>query len=296
MASVVIELQRDALDRTIRVSDLLRKSLVVARKLSLGEFQRWIEGELSGYGKGDDIPSYRLAHGQVRAWNPYRGWIPVVFADSRKADVLSKRVCGQSVAELESLIEGDPSGSFHMPFSHAVQQQLSRALTFPTEVTLFVPPTAIVRILDAVRTVILNWSLKLEEDGVVGEGLSFTHEEKEAAGRGPQNVTNFFGPVQSPQIQQGATQPLQVTALDLDTHAVREFVGLLRRELDNLELPAEQRGEAEAELRTIEAQVKSPKPKPLIVREGLQSLRSILENGGGAAVGQILVELGKILF
>lgn len=34
--------------------------------------------------------------------------------------------------------------------------------------------TAVVKIVDAVRTVVLNWALKLEEDGVVGEGMSFT--------------------------------------------------------------------------------------------------------------------------
>lgn len=48
MASVVIELQREALDRSIPASDLLRKALVVARKLSLPEFQSWIDRELNG--------------------------------------------------------------------------------------------------------------------------------------------------------------------------------------------------------------------------------------------------------
>lgn len=47
MSSVIVELQREALDRNVHVSDLLRKALVVARNLALTEFQRWIELELN---------------------------------------------------------------------------------------------------------------------------------------------------------------------------------------------------------------------------------------------------------
>jgi hypothetical protein len=47
MSSVIVELQCEALDRNVHVSDLLRKALVVARNLALTEFQRWIELELN---------------------------------------------------------------------------------------------------------------------------------------------------------------------------------------------------------------------------------------------------------
>ena len=43
MSSLVEELQRDALDSKIYVSDLLRKSLVVATKLNLADFSKWVE-------------------------------------------------------------------------------------------------------------------------------------------------------------------------------------------------------------------------------------------------------------
>lgn len=51
MVPAVVELQREMLNGTIRVSDLLRKALVVARKLSLAEFQGWIQLEVNvGHG------------------------------------------------------------------------------------------------------------------------------------------------------------------------------------------------------------------------------------------------------
>lgn len=89
---------------------------------------------------------------------------------------------------------------------------------------------------------------------------------------------------------------IQVSAnLNVDLAAVRSFVEVLRKTLDSITLNTDQRQEAEAELRTLESQTESPKPKASIIREALGSLRRILEGAGGGAAGQLLVELGKLL-
>ena len=106
MGSMILELQDDALDREVRVSDLLRKALVVARKLSLQEFQEWIEKELKGYPEGpENIPDYRMLYGKVRAWNPLRGWEPVFFENSEMGERLSQRKIAAPIAELEYLVD-----------------------------------------------------------------------------------------------------------------------------------------------------------------------------------------------
>ena len=297
MSSVILELQRDALDRNVRIPDLLRKALVVARKLNLRELHSWIENELNGYGQTDDVPAYREVYGQVRGWNPYHGWIPVIFKDPTRGELLSRRKCGQSVAELEHLVwEEKDASSLHMPLPHELQRHFSEEFGFETEVTLIVPRVAVIGIIDAVRTIILNWALKLEEDGITGEALSFTPQEKDAAERSPQNITNFYGPVQSPQIQQGSPQAMQISVnANPDLAAVRSFVQALRETIDELVLLPEQKREAEAELHTVESQLESPKPKSPIIREGLESLRRILEGAGGSVAGQLLLELGKLV-
>ena len=71
MASLVLELQRDALDFGVPVSSLLRKAVVVARKLGLRDPERWTQLELKGYGMDDEIPDYRRIRGQVKAFIPY---------------------------------------------------------------------------------------------------------------------------------------------------------------------------------------------------------------------------------
>ena len=63
--SLVDELQTDAVNRTVRVSDLLRKALLVASKLDIPGVPEWINKELSGYEPHDTIPAYREVRGRV---------------------------------------------------------------------------------------------------------------------------------------------------------------------------------------------------------------------------------------
>lgn len=79
---IVIELQKQAIDTKSDVVSLLRKAYLVARKLDIKDFSEWINNELNGYTDYDKIPDYREIRGQVKAWNPYHGWIPVIIFQS----------------------------------------------------------------------------------------------------------------------------------------------------------------------------------------------------------------------
>ena len=46
--SIVLELQTNAVDPDWSVTSLLRKSLMIAKKLGLEEFEEWISNELNG--------------------------------------------------------------------------------------------------------------------------------------------------------------------------------------------------------------------------------------------------------
>jgi hypothetical protein len=81
---------------------------------------------------------------------------------------------------------------------------------------------------------------------------------------------------------------------DVDRPSIEKFLGLLKDKLGKLSLAPDTYAELRAEIKTAEAQIKSPKPKPGIVKECLLSIRRILEGAGGGAAGQLLVELGKL--
>lgn len=90
MDSLVLELQRDALDRTIHITDLLRKALLVSRKLKIKDLEEWLNGELNGY-DNTLIPDYRNVSGELKVFNPYNGWNPVMLNDKEWQDLLCTR-------------------------------------------------------------------------------------------------------------------------------------------------------------------------------------------------------------
>ena len=94
-SSLVLELQRLATDKTNDITDLLRKALLVASKLKVEDFKQWIENELHGY-ESRPVPDYRTARAQLKAINPYRGYIPFVIGDQE----LAEKLRGQSFQRL----------------------------------------------------------------------------------------------------------------------------------------------------------------------------------------------------
>jgi len=172
-------LQEGALDRSVPVSDLLRKAKVVAAKLGLTSLSQWADRELNGYKSGEEVPSYREVYGQVKGWNPMRGWVPVMYEDPRMQAFESKNVVTQAVAEIEDLLtRGD--GSYILPYGP--RKLAGAGFRMTTDVALELERACFVGLLDAVRNAILNWSLELEKAGIRGEGVAFSKQEKAKAG------------------------------------------------------------------------------------------------------------------
>lgn len=299
MAGLVFELQKDSMDSGTKVSNLLRKALVVSKKLGVIEIEAWLNNELSGYKSGDTVPPYRIIHGQVKAWNPYNGcWIPMICSDSSLVENLSKRAISLSIGELDALLEESDvgTGTLHLPFSPDIENFLIRHASLELQPTLVIGKTQLVGILNAIRNNILNWSLELEQKGILGEGMSFSNEEKKIAHQTSYNITNNIGSMQNSQLQQdssGATQTLNVTTESGDLKALVEE---LKNAIENLPLLQEQTQELHEAIATLEIQAKSSNPKQVIIGESLRTARNILEGTTGSIIAPgIIYKLGMFL-
>jgi len=293
--SIVIELQSETLSKDVSVSDLLRKALVVATKLDFEEFQKWINGELDGYGEKDEVPEYRFVNGSLIAWNPISGWIPVVIKNEAWAKKLSTYPSGSSIAELDNLLDRKGrEDEVHMNISPSIRNMLCEDSVLNTQIVFSIDIAAVAGILDAVRNIVLKWTLNLEKEGVLGEGLTFSKEEKEVASRIPQNVNHFYGDVINPQIQQGTGNLTQLSEINsIDIEVVKEFLEFIKSEISNVEFDNERAKEVQAEINTIDAQIVTPKPELGIITESLKSIRTILEGASGTVAGQILLKLAE---
>jgi len=202
---IVIELQQNALDSSVKVSDLLRKASVVARKLNIKEFENWLTHELNGYEDNDKIPNYRKLKGEVKVWNPYRGWQPVSFDNNQTEEIMTYRFTKQSISELEALIDSKPE-QVTMKFPSETELSLMKNIRSLTPPILHLSIPQIFSVTDRVRNIILDWSLKLEENGILGDGLTFSKEEKQIASQIVYNVTtNIYGNMENSNIQQNSS-------------------------------------------------------------------------------------------
>jgi hypothetical protein len=297
MSGLVLELQRDALEKRVDVSDLLRKALVVSKKLSITEIEEWINNELGGYSEDERcIPNYREITGAVKVYNPYHGWQPLNFKNAELGESLSKRKISQAVGELVFIVNEDRSGGLHVPFNQHMKNKLMSSMEVPLEPTLLVDDSQIHKILDAVRNVILNWSLELESKGVIGDDMSFSKDEKHAASQVTYQITNNIGSMQNSMLQQhsaGAAQTQNITQSKID---LSELIRNIKASTPNLSLEQEIDAELKAEISTLEHQIASPKPKQVIINESLKSIRSILEGVVGSVIATgLLAQIASLI-
>lgn len=284
MSSLVLDLQKEAMDSNSETSDLLRKAYVVARKLKIKEFEKWIMLELNGY-HGKEIPPYRKVRGELKYWNPFQGYKDFLIDHEKFSDIFSTRKLNNSIAELEDLHRQGGTDPIKIPTPPDIYMSFLRE--FNVEIGpqyLFVATPRIKAILDTVRNRILEWSLKLEDDGILGEDLQFTIKEKEIA---EEKSSKYNTMIKDSVVQIGDRNIQNVNQINLD-----EVSGLLKDikdSIEDLELSSDQAKELTIGMDTIQSQVSSKKPNQVIIYESLKSVRNILEGCASSAIAPTLV-------
>ncbi|APC14648.1 hypothetical protein BLL42_02455 [Pseudomonas frederiksbergensis] len=210
-----MQLQELASSSDHDISELLRKSLMVATKLGLSEFRDWIMAELNGYsGKSREmLPDYRVIHGQLQVQNPYHGLQPFLVPQQLHDRVTEINIT-ESVASIHQLITGPEQGhivSFFTPDQERMLMSLQQSIV-PLRPVRVVGANKLLAILNTVRTRILEWALSLESEGILGDGLSFSASEKKTAMQSQniriENFQGILGNVQDSSVTQTNTQTI----------------------------------------------------------------------------------------
>lgn len=285
MPGLVEELQRKALDRDCPIADLLRHALLTARKLKVASTAEWIDAELHGY-DSTEIPDYRILTGQPLAKSPYHGWIPIRMPNAELTLKISEITLGNAIADLDASNGLDSASHLLYTFPTERAYVLRQVLDTDWEVSLRVPKSAVSAIIDQVRSKILDWSMALEEQGVRGEGLSFSEKEVEAARGVVTYVTNNnYSNIHHSQIQHhsdGASQTLTINAEARQD--IKTLLEKLRAGVESEDLRADLRNDLLSDLDVADGQLASQKAKPGILRAALESFSSTLGSGLGSAV------------
>ena len=130
MSGIVLDLQQKVLSANCDIINVLRQAHVIAKKLSLNDFDKWILSELNGYESYDCIPDYRTVRGVIRAWNPYNGWIPVLLNNDELENLLSTRKLDYSIADIIELYNSS-DGTVYINFSAEINLKLNKLCSSP---------------------------------------------------------------------------------------------------------------------------------------------------------------------
>ena len=210
MPTLIEQLQQEALNPAVAVSGLLRRVKLAAVKLKLSSVETWVAHELNGYGDSP-VPSYRQIRGVPKALNPVRGWIPFM-GDPNFIRSLSQQESRQSVPELESLLSHGSGGSLYIPFAPEMVNLLNSGnMVSFGQMGLFVDQSSIVGIVDTVRNRVLDWSLELERQGVLGTDIGFSPDEVRKASSVSISIKEFNGNFNSGEISGGGARLRQQT-------------------------------------------------------------------------------------
>ncbi|MHB8898387.1 MAG: AbiTii domain-containing protein [Thermoguttaceae bacterium] len=180
--SLVIELQQLASEKRNDISDVLRKAMMVATKLDLPDFRQWIECELDGYPDDTPVPKYRIVQGTVYGRDTLTNRLVPYAFPPKMASTLQNVNCREPIAIFAAL-QGKHTGIMQKPLAAEVVNVL---LQDQDEFEHFqperhIPNTTPDRIIDAVRSALLQWALRLEKEGILGEGMTFSSVEKNKA-------------------------------------------------------------------------------------------------------------------
>ncbi|EMG7904219.1 abortive phage resistance protein [Enterobacter hormaechei] len=193
--SPVLELQALASDRNSDIVGVLLKAKMIAVKLGLKDLTEWIEYEIDGYPSDAEIPEYRIGQGIIRYWNPYHGWQNLEFRNVPPDLIATAQeyAISESISSMQKPYSED--GTLRLALPPSFIELLFKGQRAPSEICWFFSVNKLTHIVTTVRNKILDWSLELEANGVLGMGLLFNQKEKEAASMTVQNITNIHGNV-----------------------------------------------------------------------------------------------------
>ena len=193
MSSFIKDLQTEIMSPNCDIVNILRKAHFIASTLNLTDFDKWIMSELNGYPTPNDCPEYRILHCDLYAFNQFNGWMPTVFRNTELENLISITKMNNSISQIISMSEQEGD----KPMSEILGELLLLLNecfnTSNTRFALFVSKTSIMDIIEKVKTTVLDWTIKLESEGILGENTTFSEQEKQVAATIPQTINNYYG-------------------------------------------------------------------------------------------------------
>lgn len=293
MSSLILDLQRFLLDPESDIQNLLRKAHAVAYKLGIAESNKWLQFELNGYDGVPDseVPEYRKLHGRMQVKNPMRGWIPFQFNDEKFEKALCGRILTSPISELISLCRqnGDGTIGFYLPdeLSNKLCQLTDSPI--PMQCAVHLGKHQVETVIDRVRNRLLEWTLELEKQGIMGEGLMFSVEETAAAKSLPQPIVNYYGNVVQGDVSSSQLISGNRNVVEYNYKSISDAISEIREKLENEPISQENKEQIMELVGEVDSKIKAKK-KPGLIKASIVGLKDFCISTGANVVAAIIAK------
>ena len=191
MSKLVIELQNDCINPTISYTTLFQKAYFIARKLEQKEMADFLRNEIDGYGN-QEIPSFRYINAIFKAKSANGPWKPIILEENDPLTKYQHIPVKQGVPEIESFFNSNNEIITAPIYSelHKVFETLEPSLS-SKDIRAHFSKHQYKTILETVKRIISDWSIYLEQKGILGEEYQFSQQEKDIAKT--MTIMNFYG-------------------------------------------------------------------------------------------------------
>lgn len=294
MAGIILELQKEILSSNCDIVNVLRKAHLIAVKLKLSDFDQWIQYELNGYPNKESCPEYRKVRGTLKYLNQYYGWYPIVIQNNEIEKIVCERKISNSISEIVSLSDSSENDLL-MKLSGEECAFLDEKCNAPIPLSyaVQVSSTAFKDIEEKVKNAILEWTVKLEEEGIVGENMMFTEKEKDCATNIPQTVNNYYGPTSVINSTSGNDQIVSGNGntVSFTYDKVKDVVDEVEKSISDSNLSQDDMAIITEFLSDIKSKIEEEK-SPANLKDALIGLKDFLINvGAGVAAGIIQAKI-----
>lgn len=171
--SLLREIQNDAVNSNVKVSDLLRKCKILAYRLGNTDFKNWVESELNGYPKDlEELPEYRILR-NISSKGHFSGAfgsglrnadMPTFNLPKDLQDSLSKAIFYSPIATLENLASSESSALTQawkpIIIAHYGSDMYENYVCM--QAWKVIPTSFVIGMVDTIKTKILNFVLEIE--------------------------------------------------------------------------------------------------------------------------------------
>jgi hypothetical protein len=170
--SLLRDIQDAAIGTSEPIANLLRRCKILAARLGSAEFAKWVEQELNGYERKEDVPSYRVL--SVRSLGHFTGPfgsgmknapIPPGCIPKQYRELVDTAYAMQPIGAYEDLLRKPDPGSYESPWppdlTAIVGQDIYENMACVTA-WQEIPRGGIVGLIDSVRNKVLSFAIDIE--------------------------------------------------------------------------------------------------------------------------------------